>query len=230
MNENFYIISGGEIRDRAFIKKLLDYEPDGLVVCADGGADVCRQIGILPFAIVGDMDSIDTHILTYFEEKGTRILRHPKKKDKTDTELALEYAILMSPCKIRLLGALGGRIDHTFANISLLAAGAKQGIDLRIIDERCEMFVMKKSAVIQGLPDQTVSLFALSEEVTGITLSGFEYSLEEARMEQCHPYGISNSLTGLEGRISIRSGYLLVIHFFEADAPDRMANIDGRTD
>ncbi|MEZ4581030.1 MAG: hypothetical protein R3A10_05170 [Caldilineaceae bacterium] len=47
--------------------------------------------------------------------------RHPTGKDQTDLELALERAIRDGAPDILLLGALGGRLDQTLANLLILA-------------------------------------------------------------------------------------------------------------
>ena len=213
MKDTVYIISGGTIADTAWVKKILDREANATIICADGGARYCEALGLIPSVIIGDMDSIDDDLLSAYEAKGSEILRYPRSKNETDTELALIHALSLTPHRIRIVGALGSRIDHGLANISLLVAGVAQGVDIRIFDDCSELFVVNGSATIRGASGQTVSLLPLAEEATGITLSGFEYPLADARMEQGSPYGISNRLTGSEGHISVKTGYLLVIHY-----------------
>ena len=215
MKSTVCIISGGTITDKAFVKKMLNRESNAVIVCADSGARHCEALGVIPSVIIGDMDSIDEELLSVYEAKGSKILRYPKSKNETDTELALIHAFSMMPHRIHIVGALGSRIDHGLANISLLVAGIERGIDIRILDNGCELFAVSESAVITGAHGQTVSLLSLTEETTGITLAGFEYPLANARMAQGHPYGISNRLIGSEGRISVKTGCLLVIHYIQ---------------
>lgn len=215
MGRNVFIISGGAINDPEFLRHKIVEAQNPVIICADGAARYLRILDIVPAFIIGDMDSIDADTLEYFYRKGSTILRHPGEKDETDTQLALEYAIKLQPRDIFIFGALGGRIDHSLANISLLIMGDKAGVRMRIIDETCELFVISRSVSIEGQKGQTVSLLPLSTEVTGITLEGFEYPLSDGVMELGNPYGISNRLTSEQGRISIQSGYLLVIRNFE---------------
>jgi thiamine pyrophosphokinase len=147
-------------------------------------------------------------------------LRYPPRKDETDTELALRYALDRQPDRIEIYAALGGRMDHALANISLLVAAAKSGIEARIIDGAAELFVVSGSAEIQGTPGEIVSLFSVTTEVTGIDLMGFEYSLQNATMEIGKPYGVSNRLLGEKARVSVSTGYLLVIKTGEKEAPE----------
>lgn len=211
MGGTVFVVSNGAIRDTGFLAIQIIQGDDPVIICTDGAAERMRQIGRVPHMIVGDMDSIGEETLSYFEEKGSRIVRHPERKDETDTQIALECAFEMAPEKIRIFGALGGRIDHALANISLLVMCVNRRIDARIVDEGCELFVMNDSCVIEGRKGDTVSLLPLSSDVRGITLDGFEYPLTGAIMEIGVPYGISNCLTGTRGTIAVESGYLLVI-------------------
>ncbi|MCX5851869.1 MAG: thiamine diphosphokinase, partial [Deltaproteobacteria bacterium] len=135
-------------------------------------------------------------------------------KDETDTELALARALEMKPDYVVILGALGGRIDHTLANISLLVMAGECGVDAVIRDEACELFIVKDRREIRGTPGDTVSLLPLTPEVSGITLGGFEYPLADAVLRIGVPCGISNRLSGATGTIAVKSGHLLVVRFF----------------
>jgi thiamine pyrophosphokinase len=93
----------------------------------------------------------------------------------------------------------------------------KRGISVKLVDRWCEVFMIDRKTVIVGEKGQTVSLLPVTESVTGVTLSGFEYPLKNGVMETGHPYGISNRLREGRGIIEIGSGLLLVIRYFEPD-------------
>ena len=211
-----FVVSGGRIQDLAFLQAKIGAHTPVKVVCADGGARHLRPLGLIPDAIIGDMDSLGPDEEKYFEERGSRIIRYPEEKDETDTQLALEYALTMNPEEVWIFGALGGRIDHTLANISLLVLSAKKGVRTKLIDEWCEVFLVTGPSVIEGEAGQTVSLLPLSSRVTGITLEGFAYPLKDGTMEVGIPYGVSNRLLEDRGVISVASGYLLVVRYFAA--------------
>jgi len=215
MGKMVFVISGGVVNDPQFLYEEIRSVSNPVIICADGAAQIMKMSDIAPDFIVGDMDSVEEDTLKYFEAKGSRIIRHPEDKDETDTQLALECAFEMHPEAIRMFGALGGRIDHALANISLLVMCAKRGVDTKIVDKDCELFVIDRSCVINGREGETVSLFPLSSDVTGIALEGFRYPLSDGVMEIGKPYGVSNRLTGTRGTISVRTGYLLVIRQFE---------------
>src|SRR5512135_479753 len=92
-----------------------------LLIAADGGARWLVDRGLTPQVLVGDMDSVDEATIARLVTGGTEVIRHPREKDASDTELALEEAVRRGATEIVLLGALGGgRVDHELANLLLL--------------------------------------------------------------------------------------------------------------
>jgi len=206
-----FIVAGGSLSEPHFLRKrILEAKPEE-VICADGGARHVLGLGLMPQTVIGDLDSLPKTSLDELMAGGCRILRHPCRKDETDTELALRYALDRKPDGIEIYAALGGRMDHALANISLLVAAAKSGIETRIIDGVTELFVVAGRIEIRGIPGEIISLFPVTTEVTGINLVGFEYPLRNATMEIGKPYGVSNRLLGEKGMVSVATGYLLVV-------------------
>ncbi len=214
MKKVVFIISGGELGDPSFFKEQVAMVAPAAVICADGGARYMEIVGLTPTLIIGDMDSLDRLSQDRYESMGARIIRHPKGKNETDTELALREAFRLTPSEVWIWGALGHRIDHILANISLLAQGIRNGIDVRLIDTWCEVFLVARRKVLDGEVGQTVSIFPFGGEVSGITLTGFEYPLTKALMEVGSPYGISNRLTERQGIIDVDAGILLAVRYF----------------
>jgi len=212
------ILSGGTIENQEFLGEKLAESDTSVIICADGAVRHLHSLGIIPSVIIGDMDSVDERDLEEYRTKGSTILTYSREKDETDTELALHYALNLKPEEIWIVGALGGRIDHTLANISLLVTAANRGVFTKIIDEACEIFVTMGQITVDGTRGQTVSLLPVSSRVTGITLDGFEYPLLDGVMEIGKPCGISNTLMRDRGTISIATGCLLVIKYYRKEA------------
>ncbi len=187
MKKVVFIVSGGELGDPSFFREKAAKAAPVAVICADGGARHLLDTGMVPSLIVGDMDSLDQVSQDRYESMGIRIVRHPREKNETDTELALQEAFAMAPSEVWIWGALGHRIDHILANISLLIQGNRQGIEVKLIDTWCEVFLVTRRTVLDGEVGQTVSLLPFGGEVTGITLTGFEYPLTKAVMEIGEP-------------------------------------------
>jgi len=211
-----FVIAGGPLGDNDFFRAEVARFGPAALVCADGGARHLDALAMAPEVIIGDMDSLPPEFLEQCAARGCRIIRHPRTKKETDTQLALEYAWKLLPHEVRVYGSMGARLDHTLANIFLLAA-AKQGVATKLVDEWCEVFLVTKKTVIEGTAGQTVSLFPLSAPVEGINLEGFAYPLSGGTMEIGAPYGISNLLLAERAVISVASGSLLVVKYHHPD-------------
>ena len=180
MSKKIIIISGGRFGDPIFFKKKIAEIGASLIIVCDGGVRHVQQSGIKPDVIIGDMDSIEPAQLTSYSAQGVQIIKYPANKDFTDTELALDYVLNLKPRAIYIWGALGGRLDHTLANVFLLRKRTKAGIKTYLIDEYCEAFIVDKEAAFIDAKGVTVSLFAFSPKVEGLSLSGFVYPLKDA--------------------------------------------------
>lgn len=202
------ILCSGEINDYEYIKKLCqDIE---LLICADGGSLHAYNMGLMPQVIIGDLDSSDDKVVEYFRALDVNIIEYNSDKDKTDTQLCIEYAAKTSK-DIMLLGATGSRMDHTIANLSLLYYGLERGLKVSIANDKNLIFMIKDNITIKGSVGDIVSLLPYTEKVEGIRTSGLHYELAEAVMKQGAPYGVSNYLSREEAFIEIGNGYLLVI-------------------
>jgi thiamine pyrophosphokinase len=217
MTQKTIIITGGRLGEPAFFQERMAAMANFLTICCDGGIRHLAKLNIKPDVIIGDMDSAAAVSLESYKACGVKILKYPPCKDDTDTQLALNYALELKPEAIEIWGALGGRIDHSLANLFLLGLGKQEEIKIRLIDEYCEAFIAGKAAVFNDATGQTVSLIALSPRVTGISLQGFQYPLENATLEMNKPRGISNVITAAPAKINVGSGNLLVIRYWQKD-------------
>jgi thiamine pyrophosphokinase len=216
MSQKIIIISDGRLGDPAFFQKRLAAIENIFVICCDGGLHHFEKLKIKPAVIIGDMDSADPAQVASYAKQGVIILKYSPDKDDTDTQLALNYALGLKPEAIEIWGALGGRIDHSLANLFLLGL-KKEGIKISLVDEYCEAFIAGKCAVFNEAIGQTISLIALSPQVTGISLDGFQYPLDNAVLEMNKPRGISNVVSAARATISVGSGNLLVIRYWQKD-------------
>ena len=213
-----FIIAGGEIRDAGSLRSCIGERTPIAVLCADGGARHVQALGLAPQMIVGDLDSLSEDLIGMFSAQGVAIRRYPAAKDKTDTELAFEAACEFQPSAIWVFGALGYRLDHTLANLSLLLKGQERNVPVKLRDEWCEVFLVAGACTIEGRIGQTVSLLPFWGTAAGVTLSGFEYPLEKGSMSMSSPFGISNRLAAERGTILVESGRLVVIRYFREGA------------
>lgn len=183
----------------------------GLILCADGGARHLKALHILPHAIIGDFDSVLPGDKLYFEEKNIKIVSHPSRKNETDTELCISWALLNHATDITLLGATGTRLDHTLANVFLLKKLAGLSIPARIIDKHNTIHIVTGQIELKGRPGDLLSLLPITKRAAGITIKGLEYPLVDATLEMGSSLGISNVFKGTAASVSVREGALVVI-------------------
>jgi thiamine pyrophosphokinase len=186
--------------------------PHGFVICVNGGAQQALALGLTPDVVIGDLDSLDSGLQAQLKGEGCQFVVHPTRKDETDLELALRYALYQGVDEILILGALGGRIDQTLANVLLLALPELEGIKTRIVAGEQEMFLIRDQALIKGQAGDTVSLLPLAGDVTGIITEGLEYPLQRGALKFGPTLGVSNVLTAPVARVQVERGLLLCVH------------------
>lgn len=184
---------------------------DDLLIAADGGARHCLELGLHPTAVIGDLDSLSEAELSKLETAGAKIITYPRRKDYTDLELALNYALDLGADEILILAALGARWDQTIANILLPTAFST--IPIKLIDGGQEIFFLRagEQLEIYGQPGDTVSLIPLTGSAHGISSQNLEYPLEGDSLHFGSTRGISNVMLTSRARVSLQQGLLLCI-------------------
>ncbi|HJZ47137.1 MAG TPA: thiamine diphosphokinase [Roseiflexaceae bacterium] len=182
-----------------------------LLIAADGGALPLLRAGITPQLAIGDMDSIDATSLATLEAREVVLRRYPREKNETDLELALLHAAAAGATAIDILGALGGRWDHTLANVALLALPELGDRRVRLLADGQTLFLVREAATLDGQPGDTVSLLPMSGNARGVTTRGLYYPLHDATLSYERARGVSNVLIDPPGLVSLREGLLLVV-------------------
>jgi thiamine pyrophosphokinase len=210
------IIANGYVKDYAFYRAIV--APSDFIVCANGGARIAVALGLRPQVVIGDLDSLDDSLHAKLQEEGCQLLVYPARKDETDTELAIKYALAQGAQEIIILAALGGRLDHALANVLLLAMPDLDGVRARIVDERQEIVLVKDEVTIEGQVGDLVSLLPLTGDVTGIYTEGLEYALQGGYLRFGLARGISNVMTASQAKVRVEppgNNLLLAIHVRE---------------
>lgn len=203
------IFANGEISRLSPVNDLI--HADDTIVSVDGGMRHILTFGLCPDIIIGDMDSINPGALISAENEGVEILRFPPTKDETDLELAINLLKQRGFDQCLVVGALGGRIDQTLANLWLLAELHRPDFKISF-DDGCErVTLITDSLSISGQRGDIVSLIPFGAVVTGITTQGLEYPLCEETLFPAKTRGLSNVLIGEKAEIHIKSGRLLCI-------------------
>ena len=195
------IISGGEPDDLTGI-----HEADFIIAC-DRGYAYCGRLGLTPDLFIGDFDSYSGTVAP-----GVAVERLIPEKDDTDTGHAITYALSHGFRELVLVCALGGRLDHTLANVQNAANAAAQGASVTILDENSELtFLTHGTFRLKKRPGWGLSVFSLSDTSTGVCLRGVKYELENAVLDNRFPLGVSNEFDAPEAEIAVGQGILLVM-------------------
>ena len=186
----------------------LGFDSNRYVICADGGYALAKKLGIKPDVLIGDFDTYKKTLPDDCE-----VIRHPEQKDDTDTMLAVKLALNRGFKHIVICGATGGRMDHTIANIQTLRYILGHGAYGELIDDGNHVTMQGPGIkVYSRMNGYYFSMFAYTEECSGITATGFQYPLKDAVLKSSFPLGVSNKVTGKSGIISLEKGILLIIY------------------
>lgn len=188
----------------------IDIPEGSLVLCADGGYRYAQQLGIMPDCLVGDFDSYDGAL------PAVEIIRHPAQKDDTDTMLAVRLGCERGCTEFIIYGGIGGRLDHTVANLQTLRWLHDHGASGMLLGARDQVILHPPGTRRYPRVDGYFSVFAYGGACEGISLRGVEYPLEDASLTDGFPLGVSNHIIADEAEVSLRKGLLLLI--FSKDA------------
>ncbi|MEC4176394.1 thiamine diphosphokinase [Adlercreutzia sp. R21] len=176
------------------------------VIAADGGYASLAAAGCTPDLAIGDFDSLG------YVPEGVPAKAFPPEKDASDMELALEAALARSADAVEVYGVLGGRLDHTLANLLLLASFAERGLAVTAVgeSERIAFLAGPGELVLPAADAGIVSVFSLTDVSTGVVEEGLKYGLDGVALTNRTSWGLSNELIGAPARIAVESGTLAV--------------------
>lgn len=184
------------------------------ILAVDGGFAFLSRLGIKPDVVLGDFDSLG------YVPEGEDVRQFSPHKDKSDLELALELAVAEGHRALEVYGALGGRLDHTLANIQLLARYAELGFRVCAWGAREVVHYVVGPGVCEFPPFEsgTVSVFSLTPRSTGVTERGLAYPLDDAVLTDRTTLGLSNEFTGQKASVSVEEGTLIILRSLASDS------------
>lgn len=209
----YVIISGGHIDD-VFALSYLKGNKYDIMLVADAGMNFCDRNGIVPNVIAGDFDSVASESLSKFSQMDeVEVLQLNPIKDDTDTEFVIREAIRRGATEITILGATGTRLDHVLANVYLLGIGLEAGVKIQLVDAHNRIRMIEDSLEISKEKQfgDFVSVLPVKGDAKGVTLEGMKYPLKDADIACFSSLGVSNEITDLVAKISVKQGTLLVI-------------------
>lgn len=206
------IVTGGNVNTE-FLKKILEKNKFETIIAADKGLEALNKINVMPNYIIGDFDSVNKTTLNQYENKNIEITYLKPEKDFTDTHMAIKLAIEKRAKHITIIGATGTRMDHTLANIHALNEALQNNVPTEIINENNRiMLINKKAKLIKNTNYKYVSIIPLTTKITGVTLKGFKYNIENATINLGESIGVSNEQIEQEALIEIKEGIAILIY------------------
>lgn len=192
-------LAGGGPADSAALE--LARKHVGGWVAADGGADLLLGAGLVPHAVIGDMDSLSDAARAAFAD----VMYPIAEQDSTDFDKALRNS--EAPA-IVAVGFMGGRIDHQLAALNTLVRRA----DRHVVLLGQGSAVMHMSGPVElDLPEGTpVSLFPLRK--VRVDSHGLRWPTEGIEFAPDGRVGTSNESLGGAIRLAPSGpGMLLIV-------------------
>jgi len=198
------IIAAAPIKD---YKPLTEYLSNiDYIICADGGYKHAGRLHLKPDVIIGDLDSIGEI------PKDIEVLRFNAEKDETDTLLAVKLGIEKGCKDFIIIGGLGGRLDHTYANFSTLLYIIRNGCTGFIADSDCEVHIIENGEIsFKNRKDYYISVFPFGTETVFVTEIGLKYALNRHLVRSDNCIGVSNEFKDEFATIIAEEGSIIII-------------------
>ena len=195
------------------LEEIMMPEEGAFIICADGGYEHLKRLDLKPDILIGDFDSLHSDI-----PEDIPVIRLEVEKDVSDTDRCIQYAVSEGYSAIFIIGGMGGRCDHTVANLQNMVRYSmfsnEFGYAPRIImaDRQNYVFALKNDSVqLPKLPGYKLSLLSFTEKCEGVSARGTHYKIEDAELTNLFPLGLSNEFEEDVIEISVKKGTLLVM-------------------
>ncbi len=183
------------------------YDESCFYIAADAGFLAMQKAGVTPDLLIGDFDSLGNDL-----PAGIPVIRLPVEKDVTDTDAAAAEGIKRGCTDFVFYGVLGGRPDHSLANLSLLARLSQQGFTAKAYGAGFEIAAVTNGRIsFPAGRKGAAAVFSWTDESRGVTIEGFKYTLRNGTLRSNFALGACNSFTGGEAFVEAEDGTLLVM-------------------
>lgn len=194
----------------------IETNPEDYVIAVDGGYDTCKRYGVVPDLIVGDFDSVQESDMSQIAEIAKIAPDHvvvlPTAKDDTDMLAAIRAGLSEGCQEFRIYGGMGGRLEHTLANLQCLIYLKQCGAAGYLLDDQTTVFVMQNETVwFKPEAKGFLSLFSLGEKAEGVTIRNLKFEVAGSEITNSFPIGISNEFIGKRSSVTVEHGTLAVI-------------------
>ena len=185
MHSNVVIICDGKFPKTEYPRYLI--RSADFIICCDGALRKFLRNSMaifgeerLPDLVIGDMDTLPVSM----QKKHAGIIIKENEQEHNDQTKAVRWALnnLKDIESVHILGATGGRIDHTIGNVSLLMEYTRMfdlgGITLEMVSDNGTIFPINDTIEFECGPGRAVSIFTPDNSLK-IRSKGLEYPTDE---------------------------------------------------
>lgn len=213
MSKKGVIVSGGTI-DRDFaLEQIKNINPE-IIIGVDSGLDFFYQNEIVPTHIVGDFDSVNQEVISYYKKNMDIPIREFNPvKDASDTEIAVRLAIEHGVKELWILGATGSRLDHVWGNVQTLVIAHEAGVKAYILDKNNKITLIERKASLRKKDafGTYFSVFPLNGNVDFFSIQGAKYPLNNHTLRSCDSLCVSNEIEEDEVKITFPKGIVVLM-------------------
>ncbi len=186
MNTEIIILANGLFPSRRELIERL--QSSKMLICCDGAINKLEKIGVEPFAIIGDLDSLGE----VKKEQYSKILYYDSNQYTNDLTKAVNWSIDKGFTNITIMGATGEREDHTIGNIFLLLRYASK-VNVKMLTDYGTFTPILKTTTFDSYQGQQVSIFA-SDINTLITTYNLKYPINHESLPELWNGTLNESL------------------------------------
>lgn len=191
-------------------------QENDLCIAVDGGYEYCKLLEITPNYILGDFDSISEKeaesVAKIAKQEEDKVIILPVEKDDTDMLAAIKLGLAEGYQSFRIYGGMGGRLEHTIANIQCLLYLKEHNAVGYLMDGTGMILVAKEEEIsFQDSLEGYLSLFSMGDKST-VSIENMKYLLKEQEVTNSFPIGISNEfILGEKAKITVHRGVVMMI-------------------
>lgn len=213
MNKRCVIISGGSIDDAFALEQMQMIQPE-FIIGVDSGLKFLYRNQIMPTHIVGDFDSVDPAVITFYKnETQVPIREFNPVKDASDTEIALKLAIELGAGQVWIIGGTGTRLDHVMANMQMMKFALDAGVKAYILDKHNRISLVEREIVLNKADayGPYFSVFPLGGCVEQFCIEGAKYPLKNHTLSPYNSLCVSNQFLEEQVRIRFSEGIIILM-------------------
>lgn len=187
-----------------------------LCIAVDAGYEYCKLLEITPDYILGDFDSIGEkeaeNVAQIAKTEEDKVIILPVEKDDTDMLAAIKLGLEKGYQSYRIYGGMGGRVEHTIANIQCLLYLKEHDAVGYLMDGTGMILVAQDEEIsFQDSMEGYMSLFSLGDKAV-VSIENMKYPLDECEITNSFPIGISNEfILGEKGKVTVHKGAVVMI-------------------